>query len=91
MNQGTLLDPQMNPEMDPAAQILWYHNQVKFSQVIGSKFKLLWVVGIGWLLDWVVGWVGGEMGIKKLTSAKVEVEVEAELGKNNTEFLKYYF
>ena len=32
----------------------------------------------GWL-----GWGGGEMGIKKLTSAKVEVEVEAELGKAN--------
>ena len=39
-----------------------------------------WVVG--WVGGWSGGWVGGvEEWRIKLTSAKVEVEVEAELGK----------
>ena len=34
----------------------------------------------GWLGGWVAGWVALEEWKLRLTSAKVEVEVEAELG-----------
>ena len=36
---------------------------------------------VGWVVGWVSGWVGGCV-IRKYLSLKVEVEVEAELGKN---------
>ena len=38
-----------------------------------------------WSGGWVAGWVGGEMEIKA-SSAKVEVEVEAELRNSSTIF-----
>ena len=45
--------------------------------IIVGEFILFW--SGGWQRGWVSWWVGGEMKIK-LTSVKVEVEVEAELG-----------
>ena len=40
----------------------------------------------GWVTGWVAGWVGRWVALEecklRLTSAKVEVEVEAELGRN---------
>ena len=40
---------------------------------------------------WVAGWVALEEWKLRLTSAKVEVEVEAELGKMNAESETFYY
>ena len=49
----------------------------------------------GWVAGWVAGWVGGQMALEewklRLASAKVEVEVEAELGKKLSPACYLYF